>query len=54
MKDKNRKLLEEIREQRRIFWEEEYPNYSLSQKKSYWLASIHRGMRANSNLALKK
>jgi len=39
------KLIEEIRELERIFWEEEYPNYDFSEKKSYWLRTIHRGMR---------
>ena len=38
-------FVKEIQEQERIFWEEEYPSYDLSQKKSYWLANIHRGMR---------
>jgi hypothetical protein len=28
-----------------IFWEKEYPNLSFEEKKRYWLASTHKGMR---------
>lgn len=27
------------------FWKDEYPKLSLDEKKKYWLASTHKGMR---------
>jgi len=45
MKKRNLEILNAIRKERKIFWEEEYPNYSFDEKVNYWLASIYRGMR---------
>ncbi len=45
MKSEFEKFVDEIESSRKIFWEEEYPKMSLEEKKRYWLASTHRGMR---------
>lgn len=50
--DEEKKLIEEFEkesiayeEETRLFWAKEYPSYSREQKVSYWLASVHHGMR---------
>jgi len=39
------KLVDEIERSRNDFWKKEYPKMSLEEKKKYWLASTHKGMR---------
>ena len=40
------RLIHEGRDARNIFWEQEYPLKSKSEKVNYWLSSIHQGMRS--------
>lgn len=43
--DSFKKESEEWNEKAKKFWEETYPKMSLDEKKKYWLASTHKGMR---------
>ncbi|WP_346986178.1 hypothetical protein [Chryseobacterium sp. POE27] len=45
MKSDFDKFIEEVEASRKNFWEETYPKMSLEEKKKYWLASTHKGMR---------
>ncbi len=45
MKSEFEKFIDEMENSRKRFWEEEYPQMSLEEKKRYWLASTHKGMR---------
>jgi hypothetical protein len=42
---KHKKLAEQAKEKERLFWIDEYPNYSIDNKVKYWVANIHHGMR---------
>ncbi|MDG2431391.1 hypothetical protein [Flavobacterium sp.] len=42
---KHRELAEKAKEKERLFWIDEYPNYSIEDKTKYWVANIHHGMR---------
>lgn len=42
---KHRELVEIAKEKERLFWIDEYSNYSIENKVQYWLANIHHGMR---------
>lgn len=44
-KEKHLKETQEFDNSMNKFWNEKYPKMSLEEKKRYWLASIHRGMR---------
>ncbi|WP_294296551.1 hypothetical protein [uncultured Chryseobacterium sp.] len=46
MKSEFDKFIEEVEISRKKFWEIEYPRMSREEKKKYWLASTHRGMRS--------
>lgn len=45
MKSDFDKFIEEVEASRKNFWEEKYPKMSIEEKKKYWLASTHKGMR---------
>ncbi len=44
-KEKHLKETQEFDNSMNKFWNEKYPKMSLEEKKRYWLASTHRGMR---------
>jgi len=41
----NKEFLQQIIDNQNKFWKDEYPKLSLNEKKKYWLASTHKGMR---------
>lgn len=45
MKSNFDKFIDEAESSGKIFWEETYPKMSFEEKKRYWLASTHKGMR---------
>lgn len=45
MKSDFDKFIEDVEDSRQKFWNEKYPKMSLEEKKRYWLASTHQGMR---------
>ena len=45
MKSDFEKFIEENEKNFTNFWKEEYPKLSFVEKKKYWLASTHKGMR---------
>lgn len=45
MKTDFEQFVEDMENRREKFWSEEYPKLSLEEKKRYWLASTHKGMR---------
>lgn len=45
MKSDFDKFVEEAEISRKKFWEIEYPKMNREEKKKYWLAGIHKGMR---------
>jgi hypothetical protein len=46
MKSDFERFVEENEKKFNEFWSQEYPKLSLEEKKKYWLASTHRGMRS--------
>jgi len=45
MKSDFDKFIEYVENSQKKFWNETYPKMSLEEKKKYWLASTHKGMR---------
>lgn len=42
---KHKDLEKEGEKNEKIFWKDQYPNFSVDDKIKYWLANIHHGMR---------
>jgi len=42
----DKEFLQQILDNQNKFWSQEYPKLSREEKKKYWLASTHRGMRS--------
>lgn len=43
--EKHKKIHQEAEQKEILFWQNEYKQYSWEQKKKYWLAFVHHGMR---------
>ncbi len=43
--EKHQILREEAKQEKILFWQNEYKQYSREQKKRYWLPYVHHGMR---------
>lgn len=45
MKSEFEKFIDKNEKEFNKYWSEEYPKLNLEEKKKYWLASTHKGMR---------